>query len=317
MNFDWQTGASTIIVISLIFSGIAYGIGSAFNNRRVKNFGKNEFFQAIINSAILGGVLVISSTITTIGTDFSTSFSYFNCTQNITPPIYEECVLNNTLPKIQEANYKTQIFQNHLAYYETLKLNFGNFSIQPLKNLYQSSNTISYQSNLLSFSLIAGYINQNILSFISSNWFGLIFASGLLLRSFFLTRKFGSFLIVFAIGFILLYPSILLLFSPPYEDAINYIDSIDSFTNSSFYPTPILDLNDNNVMGDKIYNMSIRNESYVLFVNDNIFLLTKLTSKALFYFIVLPIISLFLTFILIRDMSYSFADMFSMEVEKI
>lgn len=226
----WQGIAGTAIIISIILSGIALGLGRAFSFKRLERFGADEIIQAIINSAILGFVVALSAMVVQVGVEFTpqmgniTCFTYYNATTNTTiefnataliPPDYVLCGLNATAMNSSALTSDMIRIENNIGYYQSLALHFGNLSIQPLVNLDSVSTQLSNSLYLIQFATFASAMNAQFLSFVSSGWFGTIFAAGLVLRSFFLSRKFGAFLIAVAIGLIIFYPLMIMMFQPP------------------------------------------------------------------------------------------------------
>ena len=54
--------AVTLIAIMLSIAGFALGIGYAIDDRRLKEFGKSEIYQSVINGVIVGTLIVAFST---------------------------------------------------------------------------------------------------------------------------------------------------------------------------------------------------------------------------------------------------------------
>ncbi|MFA5077811.1 MAG: hypothetical protein WC488_05295, partial [Candidatus Micrarchaeia archaeon] len=193
----WQGIAGTVIIISIILSGIALGLGRAFSTKRLERFGADELLQSILNAAILGFAIVLSTMALQVGSELAPQTN-ITCAANSTPADYALCGINATQQSSFHLTQQLVRTQNVLAYYQSLSLHFGNFSIQPLANLGSVSTQLSNSMYSLQFSSFASSINAQFLAFVSSSWFGVIFASGLVLRSFFLSRKFGAFLIAAA-----------------------------------------------------------------------------------------------------------------------
>ncbi|MBU0586237.1 hypothetical protein KJ780_01880 [Candidatus Micrarchaeota archaeon] len=316
----WEAIATTAIIISVIIAGIAIGLGHAFSIKRLERFGLDEIFQSVVNAAILGAAIALSATILQIGAEFTPASAIpDNCTINATPPDYILCGINHT--SYSTANLSSDLIrvQNNIAYYQTLDLHFGNFSIQPLANLNSVSNQLSSSSSTIHFSMFALSLNSQLLSFISSNWFGVIFATGLVLRSIFLTRKFGAFLIAAALSFIIFYPLMLMMFQPPTVQLETTKNITSAFLYNSTYQTvPIIDLNDNAAVANKIYNMSFSQDQD--YVGDLTVLSQSVTdsSAALFFYsIFVPIIALLVTGALIKALSLSFAGELSSWVSQV
>jgi hypothetical protein len=102
-------------------------------------------------------------------------------------------------------------------------------------------------------------LNTQISIFISQNALSLLFPVGLVLRSFFATRKVGGFLIALAVGLYIFYPAFVLIFPSPQGDLTNTTALLATFNNNSFYaPVPVVDLNSNYALAGKLDVMSGR-----------------------------------------------------------
>ncbi len=315
----WQAIAGTAIVISIIIAGIALGFGRAFSLKRLERFGADELLQSIINAAILGFAVGLSVLVMQIGAEFTPAMENISCNANATPSDYTLCAINATTQQSFGLSQDLVRVQNNIGYYQTLELHFGNFSIQPLVNMGSVSNQLATSLYSIQLSTFASSLNAQFLSFISSSWFGTIFAAGLVLRSFFLSRKFGAFLIGASIALIIFYPLMLLMFPLPLEDVSQARNLTSAFLSNSTYQTvPIIDLNGNNAIADKIYNMSFSGGSD--FVGDLTLVVQQTTDAAaslFFYSVIVPLFALIATLVLIKELSSSFAGEIATEVSQL
>ncbi len=310
----WQAIASTAIVITILISGISLGVGRAFSIKRLERFGIDEGFQSVVNAAILGAAVAISVLILQISSDFTPSYAKTACMANSTPSGYAMCGINSTIQSSFALSHDIVRIENNLGYYQTLELNFGNFSISPLANMQSTSAQFSNSLQSIQFSIFALALNAQLLSFISSNWFGVVFATGLVLRSIFLTRKFGAFLIASSVAFILFYPLMLLMFPLPIKEFADAKNQSSAFLSNSAYQTvPIIDLNDNGAIARKIYNMSFQASSNITnstsdFTGDLTLLaqrITMLSASLFFYSAIVPFFALLITVALAYSLSRS------------
>lgn len=306
---DWQGIAGTAIILSIIIGGIALGLGKAFFIKRLEHFGAEEILQSIINGALLGFVVVLSVLILEIGKEFTSPLlENVSCVSNATPTDLVLCRINATTRASYELSQNLSYVQNTLGYYQTLVLHFGNFSIQPLINLNTISTQLAHNLYFLQLSMFGFVLNTQFLSFISSAWFGVLFATGLVLRTFFFSRKFGAFLIAVSITFILFYPLCLLMLPLPLNEIETSKNLTANFLSNSAYQTiPIIDLNDNNAIAKKIYNMSF--DSNTDFTGDLGLIIQQTTQTAgvlVFYSLVVPFFVLLIALVLIKELSHSF-----------
>lgn len=248
-----------VVTISIILAGILIGVGRAFGSKKIEGFGKEELVQAAINAAIFGAVALIVLTTTEISKGIRETQCKIGATMiDELACIAEKQIMPGVFALFQETIKVLDI----LGYYQTLSLNFGTFSIQPLVNIESISNILSFQVYLMQLALILLNLNLIILNFIAQNALEMIFVVGLLLRMFFATRRVGGFLIALALGLYLFYPSFILAFPSPEQEVNLALNGTKNFTNNSFYaPNPIVDLNDNNAIAEKIDALSGRTSS--------------------------------------------------------
>ncbi|MEW6528315.1 MAG: hypothetical protein AB1391_00350 [Candidatus Micrarchaeota archaeon] len=331
----WQGIAGTAIVISIIISSIALGLGKAFSIKRLERFGIEEIIQSIINAAILGFAIGLCALVIQIGAEFTTSqMKNITClaiadndtnitvvlnTSEFTPPDYILCGINATINSSHALAQNLIQIENTLGYYQTLVLHFGNFSIQPLVNLDNISKQLANSMYVIQLSMFASTLNAQFLTFISSNWFATIFATGLVLRSFFISRKFGAFLIGVSIAFIIFYPLMLMMFQLPIEQLNTNQNLTSTFLNNSVYQTvPIVDLNNNNEIANKLYDLGFSDNND--FTGDLIVITQRTTDTAanlFFYSVIIPFFALIVVGVLIKEFSNSFAGEIAIEVSKI
>ncbi len=249
-----------VVTVSIIVSGIFIGLGRATGYKNIERFGFEEFTQGLINAALFGSAVVLIATAQEIGRNSITA----QCLIGAAPIDEIVCILQQQLIPasgllLGEINRVLSI----LGYYQTLNLNFGAFSIQPLTNLESTSHVLGSQLGSLEMTALLLYVNLFIVQFISQHALELFFSIGLVFRMFFATRKFGGFLIALSLGLYLIYPSFILAFNSPDHPLEERITSAYSeahnFTNNTAYATvPIVDLNDNYAIAQRIDYLSGR-----------------------------------------------------------
>lgn len=243
-----------VVTISIILAGILIGLGRALSNKRMERFGIEEFMQAMINAAIFGAAALILATSVEVGKTVQPS----KCMENAAVIDELSCILDTRI-----SSGMFSLFQENtrlldiLGYYQTLNLDFGAFSIRPLSNMESASGVISSQISSMQFNMMLLNLNLQIVKFISKNALELLFVTGLVFRMLFATRRLGGLLIALAFGLYLFYPAFILIFpAPEMESAINITKNV---TNNPAYATvPIVDLNDNNAIAERIDLMSGR-----------------------------------------------------------
>ncbi|MGV8085350.1 MAG: hypothetical protein ACP5N9_03820 [Candidatus Bilamarchaeum sp.] len=247
-------GIAVILVsASIVLSGIMIGLGRAFNYKKIEHFGYEELVQSVINAAIIGSFAAIISLVS----DLSSNLINSSCSGNIV----DQLLCNYNISRIALFTFSGELLKiaNIVGYYQKLALDFGAFSIEPFGNLNSISGVFSSQLLLSSLLLTIQSLNIQIAIFIKQNALGLLFPLGLLLRSFFATRRVGGFLIAIAIGLFIFYPSFIMIFQNPSPALDNSSSLMRSFSNNSIYaPIPIIDLNNNYAIAAKLDLMSGR-----------------------------------------------------------
>jgi hypothetical protein len=298
--------AVIVVTISIILSGILIGLGRAFSYRNVERFGVEELLQSILNAAIVGAAALIVESVKTISSSVVTPAC--GAGDAITEL---GCVLNTLSVSTAELMNQCLAAMNLIGYYQTLTLNFGTFSIQPLVNLSGASSILSSQVLALNLLLILVNLNAQIVSFFAQNALALFFPIGLILRSFFPTRKMGGVLIGVALGMYIFYPAFVLAFPAP--DLTAATANVTAFNSNPLYAAmPVLNLNDNYAIAGKLDNMSaganvtLNNVSYVADFSGDLTVLAQMNataiSQVLLYGVFAPIFSLLVTLVFIREM---------------
>ncbi|MBI5227346.1 hypothetical protein HY988_02045 [Candidatus Micrarchaeota archaeon] len=253
-DFVGMSVAIVVVTASIILAGIILGVGRAFGYKKIEHFGIEEIIQSIINAAIIGSFAAIIALVGGVSSALVTSA----CAPG-TSVEQLLCALGNANSSLFLSFMQLTKTLNLLGYYQTISLNFGSFSIAPFTNLSSVSGALSLQ--LLAFNLlnILFGLNFQIATFIKQSALSILFPVGLVLRTFFATRRVGGFLIALALGLYLFYPTFILIFPDPQPELNSSSILMQNFTNSSFYAAiPIVDLNSNYAIAGKLDIMSGR-----------------------------------------------------------
>jgi hypothetical protein len=307
--------AVIVVTASIVLAGILIGVGRAFGYKKVEHFGINELIQSIINAAIIGSFAAIVTLVSTVAGDIAEKtcttgdvISQLSCTLTS---------LNSDIFILFQEVVKTLSI---LGYYQALTLDFTAFSITPFTNLAATSNILSAHVLIIQLLMILVQLNVQILSFISNNALALLFPVGLVLRTFFATRKVGGFLVALALGLVLFYPTFIMIFPNPKEDVKTAIGYAGNITNNTLYATiPVVDLNNNYALAGKIdmmsgrcdnpvntshcYNLTNGNSTYKADFSGELTLLTQSSgnsiAKMFLYSVLAPLFSLLVTIVFV------------------
>ncbi len=246
--------AVIVVTASIVLAGILVGIGRAFGFKRIELFGLEELVQSIINAAIIGSFAAVIELVGVISSSVvSETCAEGNVIAQLTCSLGN---LNDALFSLMQGLIK---LLGIIGFYEDMALDFGSFALSPFSNLSTLTDALSHQLLLLNIVMMLVELNTQIAVFIGQNALALLFPVGLVLRTFFATRKVGGFMIALAIGLYVFYPTFILVFPDPQPDIYNSSVLADNFTNNSFYATvPVLDLNSNYAIAGKLDLLSGR-----------------------------------------------------------
>ncbi len=325
--------ATYVITAAIILSAILIGIGRGFGYKKIENFGVEEFFQSVVNGAIIGAFALI----TTLINEVAESVGEGLCGE-------EKLIISQLICNFNEISGLLAAMMNEIlkllgtiGYYQTLVLDMDIITIQPFANLSQLSTALGLEIILLQAAMIIINMNITILNFIGQNALLLIFPLGLVFRTFFGTRRLGTFLIGLTIGLYIIYPSFVFIFPSPTEDIQNATANITEINNKTYYSAvPVIDLSDNNALGAKLDVMSGRcfdsdspqcqdatqglERSDVDFVGDLGFVFQQVsiaTGRVLVYLIIAPLLSLLITVIFVKEITKTFGGEIAFDFIKI
>ncbi|MFH0885196.1 MAG: hypothetical protein V1861_05805 [Candidatus Micrarchaeota archaeon] len=246
--------AVIVVTASIVLAGLLVGLGRAFGFKRIELFGLEELIQSIINAAIIGSFAAI---VELVGVISSSVVSERCSTGNVIAQL--SCTLGNLNDSLFSLMQGLIRLLNLIGFYQGISLDFGSFAISPFANLASVSDAISQQLLLTNLVMMLVELNTQIALFIGQNALALLFPVGLVLRTFFATRKVGGFMIALAIGLYVFYPTFILIFPDPQPDLLNTSIAVENFTNNSFYATaPVIDLNGNYAIAGKLDLLSGR-----------------------------------------------------------
>ena len=291
--------ALIVVTISIMISGILLGLGRALSIKKIELFGFEELIQSVVNAALVGVIALIIESIETLSSDLITP----SCsTSSLIAGV--ECNFSSLSSVLFSFSNELLKLSVMVGYYQSLILNFSVLEIQPFQNLASLSSVFSFQLLLSNILIILLNLNIQIISFFSTNSLSLLLPIGLVFRSFFTTRRLGGFLIALSIGAFLFYPAFISIFPVPLNSTNSSTLSMSALTNNSLYMTePIVDLNDNNAVAQKLDSMSSPSTDFVgdltVVQNSN----SNTLSEILYYTVFTPLFSLLITIIFVKEFS--------------
>lgn len=308
---DWAPGktpydvAVAVVIISIMFAGIAMGIGRAFQNRKIEYWGRDELLQAFINGAIVGGLIgLIAILNTTVNSLVPVGPSLVCPGLDPTSAIgFAQCYLSDLGTKIFALSGVLIAANVIVGFITNLGISFI-VTVTPFAGLAPIGSILGMIIESLFVFLLAVQAQSSLLTFISGAALTTFLPVGLILRCFFPTRKLGGALIAMAIGMYVVFP---LTFVLDYQSvAAMNVHIQDSQTSLDKFKTDFsyvlgLSLGDvgaaqtlvNTLVGGGIYDV----------INGLVKTLTIVQADLFIQVIILPILGLIITVISIRELA--------------
>lgn len=321
--------AISIIGIMLSIGGIILGIGYSLSNKKLKEFGYDEIFQSLINGVIVGVLFIsfipgglISNSINGIVDSSSVSAT---C-QNYMSHNYAICFSYNYLVGMNPIYINGKKYPSLLIdsrnllvpvsiVYATVAI-INSMSINLLIatiNLNGIFNPILKETGLIIRAILTAifgiYVQSILLNIISVIAIPILLPVGIVLRTFYPTRKMGGAIMAIAIGLFAVFPLTYLLdahITYAFTNTTSVNQNVDSFT-----------MGLNNIKNNVI-NAQSKNSSLISPIITKVSSLTKGIFSSFYIWIkkvldafallvievfVLPIFSLIITIISIRELA--------------
>ncbi len=200
------------VSVMISVSGIALGLGYALNSKRLKEFGKGELLQSIINGALVGSLMAVfaangiaSQLIASMAMANNTSIS---CTGALaTNPAI--CFAYNYL--VDPTPY-TFMGHTNLSILEIstslLLLLYALYALLGVLSQFLAPvlAQIKYATQIISTAAISATVQATVLSLSAATAITFILPLGIILRTFYPSRKLGGLLMALAIGIYVVLP---------------------------------------------------------------------------------------------------------------
>lgn len=223
----WSYGfniAVSVLAMMIAVGGISLGMGIAANNKRLKEFGRDELNQCLINGLLIGGLValfvpsgIIPSLIGSIASQNATA----ECQQYLASN-YAICFANGYLTgsgySFEGSFHSSILSQSTSLIIGLLSLNtiiglLASLKISILAVSFSLSQVMSPILTEIQFFVkalttvsISVLVQSSILSAIAASSITVILPAGLILRTFYPTRKVGGFLISAVLGLYVVLP---------------------------------------------------------------------------------------------------------------
>ncbi|MDE1871525.1 MAG: hypothetical protein KGI06_04795 [Candidatus Micrarchaeota archaeon] len=332
LGFGVYTIAIALISIMLSIAGMILGLGYAIDDRKLKEFGKSEIYQSVINGAIVGILIIAfgSGGFFTLLINNITGGAAITATcEQAMSSNYAICFAYNYLVGLQPvgingANYPTlidtsvgllapvSVLYTSLSLLGSIKLSLGVISIGFYSALNPILTALNYIIEILTAAIISIEVQGILLKFISIIAIPVLLPVGILLRTVYVTRKLGGAVMAIAIGLYAVFPLTYVLDA---SLANSYITSLSSGSVSTFIAsetnsnnniismtTQISESNKNDTFGFVSYFTNAINnlvKGFDGFLNQ----LTSMVALIIIEVFFLPVFSLILTVISIRELA--------------
>lgn len=207
-------------------SGIILGLGYALNERKLKEVGKKELMESLFNGILVGSLFLLFSSNGAVSILLNQLTLSNNATISCSSILSQNpalCLANNYL--VGTNTYTFEGVQHSSVLSSVTTLMVGLVSLNTVLGLVGSSKIdliivtislsyvvnpiitqIQYLIRILSTLSISILVQSAIITLIAISALSLILPSGIILRSFYPTRKLGGFLIAVAIGLYVVLP---------------------------------------------------------------------------------------------------------------
>jgi hypothetical protein len=248
--------AVTLIAIMLSIAGFVLGIGYVTDDKRLKEFGKSEIIQSIINGVIVGTLIIAfstggffaillnniagSSSLTATCAE-SMSGNYAICfAYNYLVGVQPVKIDNTTLPTLIDTSVgllvPVSVLYTGLGLLSSISLNLGIVSIGFSSALTPLLSGLKYILEILTAAIIGIEVQGILLKFISITAIPVLLPVGIVLRTVYITRRLGGAIMAVAIGLFAVFPITYVLSAGL---SSNYISSIDNGSINTLISTEI------------------------------------------------------------------------------
>jgi len=258
-SYDIAIAAATI---SILVGGILFGIGMGFGFRRMRLLGAEEVGQGIVSAAMVGGLLaftlLINSTVPSlvpqavsvscesVASPTGSPYAYYMCNLEAMQNSYR--ALSNSLSRAAQIT----------GFASSLQVDIGVVAAQPFFALQSASKELHNASQQAGWQSALAFSEFELADAVRASALSIFLPVGLVLRTFFATRKLGAAAMALAIAAYIIYPLLFLhtfTVSKSLATAEVAQKDIDSF-NAEFASIPLLDLDSTAAVRNKINEMS-------------------------------------------------------------
>lgn len=200
----WGPIALLAVMVSFLIVAVAYMIGIGFNLRELNMWAKSEFYQAMASAALVVFLLSITYVMLDeglahiIGVHINPFRQAYDYLHELIITLEFWFNYNYAWVAPLEAAASLAIYQNAVGFVVYPLVFLKPLIIEPLH----------FINNYIIQVLLVCYMQLALLGFIQRSMFNVFLPLGVILRSFPPTRGAGAFMIAFAIGFFIVFPTV-------------------------------------------------------------------------------------------------------------
>lgn len=322
--------AVSTIAVMIAASGIVLGIGIALDERKIKEIGRSELYQAVINGIIVASLFfafsrygVVTSLINNIASNASVNeqcsaslgYNQAICfAYNYLVGVKPLTIANNVVYSLSDT--VIQLFTALSGIYIVLaligSLKFSliiSISLQGVLTPFLSQ--LSRLLSVLTFALISIWVQAVLLKVVSAVAIPVLLPIGMVLRTFYFTRKLGGAIMAIAIGLFAVFPltyvidaQLTLSYSSSFNDNIlSAFQANATATNRNILGSTQGSYNSNSIIQNTGFISSISAAVYSL-LNQFVALMDELVNGLAIIIVevfFMPLFSVVLTMISIRE----------------
>jgi len=265
-DFSSQTGSFDLAIvaatISLLIGGLLFGVGIGFGLRKIRLLGAEEIGQGIISAALVGALfaftVLLNTTVSTLVPQGSLPYCPGIQNPSGSPFSYYMCNLQALSDSFRTLSSSLYRASDIAGFASSLSINAGVISAQPFFALQSASEQLSDAAKQAQSVSALAFFSLELVGAIQSSALALFLPAGLILRTFFATRKLGAAAMAIAIAAYAIFPLLSLYtfsISKANAEALSAADEAALF-NSKFASLPLLDLDETGAVRDKMNEMS-------------------------------------------------------------
>lgn len=210
--WDWRAEALTLAFIMLMLTALAYAVGFGFNIAHLKTWGKNELYQAIASLVIVAALVgLLTSLDAALAADVGCTGTgcHILLARNYTTAMYSNLREMNKL--ILRTNTWLLMLASMSVGWEGLVAPWLNFMFTPLAGFHVITDSLNTTFDLITKVMIVMKAVEVFFDLTMFSLYPTLLALGIVLRSFFMTRRLGGLLMAVAIGVYFVLPIVYLL----------------------------------------------------------------------------------------------------------